>query len=403
MAFERIRKALGIPETKSVTLTDPAAWDLFGAVPTNSGVHVSAHSAMRVPAVACAVGLISDTLAALPVKVFDRATKEERPDHPAAELVHREANEWTAAGELRGKLTLDALTRDAGGFALVTRYGDDRPAEIHHLDASKVRVDAEKDGTPFYIVGTDRGDVRHPYRDVVHLRASTGLCPLTSAREAIGLALQFERHIGGVFRNGGRPSGIIKSPKPLDVEAKRRIAASWFNTHNGANGGNTAVLDEAMDYVPVAMSLADAQFAENRLEQIREIARAFRVPPTMLFELTRGTWSNTEEMNRQFLSTTLKPWLRAWEWAYSRCLLTPEERKSLRIEFVVDDLLSADLATRASAYASYRSMGAVTANEVRAGLNLPARTDGDTLQSPYTSSPSVPAKGAEATPAEATE
>ena len=118
----------------------------------------------------------------------------------------------------------------------------------------------------------------------------------------------------------------------------------------------------------------------------------------MLFELTRGTWSNTEEMQRQFLSLTLKPWLRQFEWAYARCLLTPEDRKRLRIEFVVDDLLTADLATRASAYASYRSMGAVTANEVRAGLNLPARPDGDTLASPYTSSPGAPA---EATPTEA--
>ena len=259
MAFDRIRKALGFPiEEKAVTLTDPDAFSLFGAIHTHSGVTVSAASAMRVPAVACAVGLIADTLAALPVKLHDRATKAEVTDHPAYALLHDEANEWTAAGALRGALTLDALTRDAGGFALVTRYGDDRPAELHHLDASKVRLDSKPDGEPVYIVSTDRGDVRHDYRDVLHLRAPAGICPLTSAREAIGLALQFERHIGGVFRNGGRPSGIIRSPKLLDVEAKKRIAASWFNTHNGANSGNTAVLDEGMDYLPVQISLADA-------------------------------------------------------------------------------------------------------------------------------------------------
>ena len=399
MAFARIKKALGFDtetETKSVTLTDPEAFALFGALPTHSGVNVSAASAMRVPAVACAVGLIADTLGALPTKLYDRATKAEVTDHPAYTLLHDEANEWTSAGALRGALTLDALTRDAGGFALVTRYGDDRPAELHHLDAAKVRLDAKPDGEPFYIVGTDRGDVRHDYRDVLHLRASTGLSPLTSAREAIGLALQFERHIANVFRNGGRPSGIIKSPKILDVEAKKRIGASWFNTHNGANSGNTAVLDEGMDYVPIAMSLADTQFAENRLEQIREIARAFRVPPTMLFELTRGTWSNTEEMGRQFYSLTLKPWIRAWEWAYSRALLTAEDRRRLRIEFVVDDLLTADLATRAAAYSTYRAAGIMSANEARAGLNLPAHPDGNSLSSPHVTTNTAPPTETEA-------
>lgn len=158
---------------------------------------------------------------------------------------------------------------------------------------------------------------------------------------------------------------------------------SWFSTHSGRNAGGTAILDEGMDYQQLSMTLADSQFAENRLEQIREIARVFRVPPTMLFELTRGTWSNTEEMARQFYTVTLKPWLTSWAWAYARVLLTPEERRDLYVEFVTDDLLTTNAAARAAAYGQYRSMGAMTANEVRSGLNLPPHAEGDTLQNPY--------------------
>lgn len=387
MAFERIKKALGRGEEttdqKAYTLTDPDALAIFGAIPTTSGISIGPSNAMRVPAVACAVGLISETIGALPFKFHDRASKEALTDHPVYRLVHDEANEWTSAAELREALTLDALLHGAG-HAQVIRTADDTPFELHRLEPGRVQRDLEPDGEPFYRVSTDAGTVRLSFRDVLRIEPMGGVSPITLGREAIALALAFESHIGSLFKNGGRPSGVIKSPKVMDAESKQRLAASWFKTHGGSNTGNTALLDEGMDYVPLSTTLADAQFAENRLEQIREIARVFRVPPTMLFELSRGTWSNTEEMARQFLQITLKPWLTSWAWAYARCLLNPEERKEAYFEAVTDDLLTTDAAARATAYGQYRSMGALTANEVRAGLNLAPITGGDKLENPYT-------------------
>ena len=379
-------RLFGKPETKALTLADPEAFGLFGLTPTASGIQVSGSSALRVPAVSCATALISETTGTLPVKLHNTITKETQRDHPAFKLIHDEANEWTSAGQLRTALTFDALTNDTGGFALVTRYSDGRPAELHRLDPATVTIETGSDGAPLYIVRSPGTKTTYPHTEIVHIRHFAGLSPLTLGREAIGLAVAFERHLGHLFRNGARPSGIITAEKPLGDEAKRKIAQSWFSTHSGERSGNTAILDEGMAYQQLAMTLTDAQFAENRLEQVREIARAFRVPPTMLFELTRGTWSNTEEMTRQFYTVTMKPWLRSWEWAYAKALLTPEERATFRIEFVIDDLLTADLATRAAAYGQYRSMGVLTANEVRTGLNLPARADGNSLANPYTTS-----------------
>ena len=94
----------------------------------------------------------------------------------------------------------------------------------------------------------------------------------------------------------------------------------------------------------------------------------------------------------QFLQFTLLPWLRTWEAAYRRILLNPDERATLSIEFIVDDLLRADTATRANSYGQFRSMGAMTANEVRKRENLPALPGGDKLENPYTTT--APAKGA---------
>lgn len=384
MAFQKIKNALGFrADQKALTLTDADALTLFGAFPTASGVSIGPGNAMRVPAVACAVGLISETIGAIPVKLYDRTSKATLTDHPAYRLVHDEANEWTSAAELRRDLTLDALLHGAG-HAQVIRLTDGTPYELHRLEPGRVQRDQETDGEPFYRVSTDTGTVRLSYRDVLRVESIGGVAPITLGREAIALALSFETHIGGLFANGGRPSGVIKAQKILDVESKRSLAASWFNTHSGKSAGGTAILDEGMDYLPLSTTLADAQFAENRLEQIREIARVFRVPPTMLFELSRGTWSNTEQMFLQFLQVTLKPWLTDWAWAYARCLLTVEERKETYFQAVTDDLLTTDSAARATAYSQYRSMGALTANEVRAGMNLPPMQGGNELSNPFT-------------------
>ncbi|KIN60635.1 putative head portal protein, HK97 family [Sulfitobacter noctilucae] len=297
-------------------------------------------------------------------------------------MIHDEANPWTSASELREQLTTDALLHGAG-HAQVIRFPDGTPFELHRIEPGKVQRQLEQDGEPFYLVSTVSGQARIPYSDILRVEAFGGISPVTLGREAIALALSFEHHIGGVFANGGRPSGVIKAQKSLDAEAKKKLAASWFTTHGGKNAGGTALLDEGMDYQQLSMTLADTQFAENRLEQIREIARVFRVPPTMLFELSRGTWSNTEQMMRQFLTLTLRPWLTNWQAAYARCLLTPEERAEAYIEFITDDLLSTDHATRATAYGQYRSMGVMTGNEVRRGLNMADHPEGNKLDNPH--------------------
>lgn len=344
---------------------------------------------MKVPAVACAVSLIAETAGSLPAKVYDRDTRETAKAHPAYALIHDEANPWTSAEALRVQITTDALLH-GHGFALVVRNDAGDPLELHRLEPTAVQIDPLPDGEPSYVVTFDDGKRRVPFTEILHLSAFGGIAPVKLGQEAIGLALAFEKHIAKLFANGAQPGGIITAPKTMADEAKVKLKASWTDTHSGPKAGGVALLDEGMAYQQITMTLTDAQFAENRLEQIREIARIFRVPPTMLFELTRGTWSNTEEMARQFLQVTLKPWLSSWAWAYARCLLTPEERKRLYVEFVTDDLLTTTAAARATAYSQYRAMGAMTANEVRGGLNLPPLPDGDALTNPFTTTGATP-------------
>ena len=376
------KKAFGYGvEQKSVSLTDPGIGAIFGAFPTTSNIEVGPGSAMRVPAVACAVSLIAETTGSLPVKLYRSTDKATAREHPAYKLIHDESNDWTSAGQLRVDLTTDALLH-GNGYALVNRPRDE-PLELQRVEPGKVQNKFEDDGTPYYLVNVDRGQVRVEFPDMLHIQPFGGVSPIKLGREAIALSIAFERHISNLFANGGLPSGVILDPKQVDAENAKAISESWFNTHSGSKSGGTAILDNGRTFQQLSTTLADAQFYENKIEQVREIARVFRVPPTMLFELTRGTWSNTEEMARQFTAITLKPWLNAWTWAYARCLLTPEERQQFYIEFVIDDLQTTRALDKATSLGQYRSMGAITGNDVRAMLNMQPHPEGDSLSNPH--------------------
>lgn len=103
----------------------------------------------------------------------------------------------------------------------------------------------------------------------------------------------------------------------------------------------------------------------------------------MLYDLERVTWSNGEQMGKEFLTYSLEPWLLALEAAFMRALLTPEERKSgLRIVFDRDDLTRADLGARATAYSSLISSRVYNPNELRAWDGMPPYEGGDEFVNP---------------------
>lgn len=376
------------PETKS-ELTDPTSesWEALTAALASSitGVTVSVDSAMRVPAVNAAVTLISQSVGTLPCKVYrkDGDGKEVDEQHPAYALVHDEANDWQSAGKVRELVTADALLH-GDGYAFVSRGGN-RPFAIIYLPRDKVGVTHLDTGEPRYTIG---GRVYTP-ADVIHVQApsiggKTGLGLLRAGVDAIGLAILLERTSAALFKNNSRPGGVLSFKSQLRKDTVERIGAAWRAAHGGGKSGGVAIVDGGGEYTPIAFTSVEAQHIEQRNFAIGEIARLTRVPVTMLQELSKGTFANTEQQALQFLQLCLLPWLKAWTDAYRRTLLTVDERATHSIEFVVDDLLRADTATRATAYAQFRAAGVMTANDVRRRESLPALPDGDTLGSPYT-------------------
>ncbi|WP_091436120.1 phage portal protein [Ancylobacter rudongensis] len=352
---------------------------MFGALP--SGLSVGAAQALTVPAVQSAIRLISEAAACLDLKVMRRVgdAEVEAPDHPVARLLADRPNDWTSAFDIVRDMIGAALVSDKGSLALANKV-DGRVIELVRYEPAHFTVDYSGDGRlePSFRIN----NVPVSADDVVHLRSPFARCPLSLAADAIGVAKVMEQHAGRLFKDGARPSGVISFKGKLTPEGARRAKDGWNAAHGPGKSGGTAVLDDDAKYTQLTLASTDAQFLELRKFQIIEVARAFRVPPSMLYELDRATWSNSEQMGKEFLTYSLEPWLRALEGALRRALFTPEERHEYRMAFDRDDLTRASLTERATAISSLISARVLNSNEGRDWLDLPPRAGGEEYANP---------------------
>ena len=217
------------------------------------------------------------------------------------------------------------------------------------------------------------------------MRASTqGDSPVRLAREAIALSLVMEKYGAGLFGRGARPAGALKHKGRLSEEALKRLRVSFEQKFmGGENAGRTIVLEDDMQFEAMQLSSTDAQFIELRRFQIAEVARVWRIPPVLLGDLERATFSNVEELGQQFISYTMLPILRAWQDSLKLTLLTLEERRAgYFIEFLVDDLARANLAARFTAYSQAIAAGVLNPNEIRAMENRGGYAGGEVFTRP---------------------
>ncbi|MGO8202829.1 phage portal protein [Rhizobium ruizarguesonis] len=363
------------------SLGDPTAelLELFGAMP--AGTSISNAEALSVPAVSAAVRIISEAAASLDLKLKRRVAdaEEDVTDHPGLNLLTGQANGWTSGFELIRDLVGGALTKDTGALCYVTKVGNE-PRELIIYRDSIITVDEDdKTGEPKYRIGGQFASSKN----VMRVRGPFTKCPLSMARSAISTASAMEGYANGLWTNGARPGGVIETPQKLGSDGVKALLAGWKAAFSGkANAGKTAVLYEGAVYKQMALTSVDGEFTASRTFQILEVARAFRVPPGMLFELTRATWGNSEQQAKEFIQYTLIPWLRILEAAFNRTLLSDEERGEYRFAFDIDDTSQADLTARATAISTLITARVLNPNEARDWLGMPPRDGGNEFANP---------------------
>ncbi|QKK19451.1 phage portal protein [Rhizobium indicum] len=346
-----------------------------------AGTSISNAEALSVPAVSAAVRIISEAAASLDLKLKRKVgdAEEDVTDHPGLKLLTGQANGWTSGFEIIRDLVAGALTKDTGALCYVTKVNGEPREMIVYRDGIIGVDEDDKTGEPKYRIGGQFASSKN----IMRVRGPFTRCPLSMARSAISTASAMEGYANGLWTNGARPGGVIETPQKLGSDGVKALLAGWKAAFSGkANAGKTAVLYEGAVYKQMALTSVDGEFTASRTFQILEVARAFRVPPGMLFELTRNTWGNSEQQAKEFIQYTLIPWLRILEAAFNRTLLSEEERGEYRFAFDIDDTSQADLTARATAISTLITARVLNPNEARDWLGMPPRDGGNEFANP---------------------
>ena len=361
---------------------------------SSSGKAVTERSAMQMTAVYSCVRILSEAVAGLPLHFYrytEDGGKEKAIDHPLYNLLHDEPNPEMTSFVFRETLMTHLLLW-GNAYAQIIRNGKNEIIALYPLMPNKMEVSRDKSGQIYYTYVTQPEEAHTMKGTVVYLRPSevlhipglgfdglVGYSPIAMAKNAIGMAVACEEYGAKFFANGAAPGGVLEHPGTL--KDPQRIRESWQSTFGGSGNANKiAVLEEGMKYTPIGISPEQAQFLETRKFQINEIARIFRVPPHMVGDLEKSSFSNIEQQSLEFVKYTLEPWLVRWEQSIQRTLLSPEEKKRYFAKFNVEGLLRGDYASRMSGYATARQNGWMSANDIRELENLdriPAEQGGD--------------------------
>lgn len=353
-----------------------------------TGAPVTAETAMRVAAVHAAVGVISKTVASLPLHVYERvgSGKQRATTHPLYELLHTAPNSWQTSYEFRSMMQWHLCLR-GNAYALLVWAGRDRVLEMLPLHPDRMTVHQLDDLSLVYEYRRpDNSIVRFAAEDILHIRGLSsdgivGRSVLSDARDVIAIAQATQEFAGRLFKNDATPGMVLKSPKPLGKEAAQRLRDTWNDAFAGSgNARKTAVLEDGLSVEKISMTADDAQFLETRKFTRSEVAGLFGVPAHLIGDLERSTFSNIEHQGIEFATHCIRPWVVNWEQAISRALLTAPRKYFC--EFNLDALTRGDLKSRYDAYAVGRSWGWLSANDIRALENLNPIEDGDTYLVP---------------------
>ena len=267
-------------------------------------------------------------------------------------------------------------------YAQILRNGRGEVIGLYPLMPNKMSVERDERGQLFYRYQRLNGepptmestDVILLPEDVLHIPGLgydglVGMSPIAACRNAVGMGLAADEYGSRFLSNGATPAGVLETPTLIKDVSKLRD--SWEKAYGGTgNAGRVAILEEGVTFKPISMSPQDSQLLETRQYQLTEIARIFRIPPHMLQDLSRATFSNIEEQSLEFVKYTLNPWIIRWEQGMTKALLNADEKRRYSIRFNVDGLLRGDYKSRMEGYRIGVSSGILSVNDCRRLENM---------------------------------
>lgn len=365
-------------------VTTPSKWfvNWINGEETASGELVNEETAMKMSAVYACIRLLSQSVAKLPIHVYnDRNAKKEKDEkHPVTYLLENRPNPYMTPYDF--KLTMEAHRQLYGNAYAEIQFGRDgypKALWILNPELTEVVTDDRNHGKVWYTTVLPDGQaVKLKYENVLHIKnigitGLKGMSPIAVARETIGSQMASQKYVSNFYKNGTTAKGVLTVPGvTLKPEAKKIVREEWEKMNTGmTNANRIAILDSGITYQDLTMSQADAQFIETQKLNTTDIARIYNVPPHMIADLEHATFSNIEHQSISYVKNTLQPLIVSWEQALKYQLFTPTEQKHYYCKYNVESELRGDSKSRAEFYEIMERIGAYNIDEIRNKEDLP--------------------------------
>jgi len=401
------------PENPRYSLDDPAIMDVLMKEDGSLLPPVRPQRAMQTSAVYACVRILAESVSSLPLHLYrsgSEGTVIKADKLPEYALLHDEPNSYQTSYGWREQNMFQAALWGNAYSEIQRDKMTGRVIGLYPIPSWEVKPE----------LVNDKGNIRKVYSvagetledsDILHLSAPgwngvDGVSPIALHRASVTMTLNAEEFGANFYKNSTRLSGVLEHPGKISAEASTRLRESWQQVYAGkANAGKVAVLEEGMKFNALSMPLDDAQYLETRKFQVTDIARIFRIPPHMIGDLERATFSNIEQQSIEFVQHTILPWITRWEQELNRKMFAHSTLLKGRyfVRFNLAGLLRGDLASRYRAYAIGRQWGWLSANDVRELENLNPIDGGDVYLSPLNMVPAGEASEEQTEPTEPTE
>ena len=377
---------------KNLSLTEPKAWlpslwNLIGSQ-SLSGETVTEQTALTYSAVWNAVTIISGTIGALPLHLYQQKDRTKRivDNKPVYKVMHDQWNPYMTAMAGRETMMAHILTW-GNGYAEIVQNGYGAIVELWPIPPNRIRPEMI-DGEMYYHVRVDGQETTLPREKVLHIPGLgfdgfTGYSVISMARKSIGLGMALETFGAMYFGQGTHPGVIVSHPNQLSDAAHKNLKTSLTESYSGLGKSHRLMLlEEGMKLEKIGIPPNDSQFLESRLFQIPEIARWFNLPPHKLKDLTKSSFNNIESEQTSFVIDSILPWLVRLEQNYNMQLLSPSDKAltgygRLYFKHIIEGLLRGDTASRATFYKEMFMIGAMSINDIREKEDMDPIEGGD--------------------------
>lgn len=377
-------------ETKKLPADQfPETAGMYSVYGNSTNINVTTDTAIAIPSVWAAVRAIAETLSTLEMRVMEKKKGyfEEAIDHPINYLLNVRPHPELSPSVFKLIVAAHVALR-GNSYVYIERDKYFKPVSMMPLYPDYTTVKRDEKGELYYTTVVNGVRYRLPKENVSHmtgftLRGALGLDPISCLNESLGLALSAQSFGAEFFGNGGALSGVLETDKPLSTEAQRSLGAAFNEAYTGSgNQHKTAILINGLKYKAVGSTPDKAQFIETRKYQVVEICRMFRVPPHLVYDLEKATFSNIEHQDLAFVKYSLSSFAKRIEEALAYDLLRMDEQAKYKIKFNFHDLLQGDTKTRSQYYKDGILTGWMTKNEARRMEGLPPMEGGDELYTP---------------------